>query len=681
MPMMRRWLGPVAAGLLITAPRLAAAQQPASPATVSAAGMDVHGSAEVGYRFTDTSGSSQTFHQLFDLSEGTRLFGLELRGEARADHAPIADTFVFSASGLGGDPFPTLQFTARKARRYDLRVNWRRSRFFSAAPITPNSIDGLDTRAVTDRHQWSTSRRIADVALTVDASSRLHLQFGYARVSRSGSLDSTRSLDFVGSPSTWGAFARANPYPVVAPIDDSSNRVSGGLTYGGHDWTVHYQAGYQRLSERQVFAAAALPERSINLGDAVTANESLSGLSYDQDRRLSGPFSELSYVARLHPRIEWRGDYLYSRYRGPFGFNARYQGSARTTGTAVSPYDVTATASGETSAPNQMLGQGVAYALMDRWKVDLHYQYSRMSSDTSGELSSLLAIYPPAGAGSVPSSETDDLSWRQAVHALDLTTTWEPTAAWTIKPGVRVSRRDIEMRADGTVDPATSERIRTVFPELTVGYRPDPRFSARGSYTASYSDAAYTRLSPAQRTVGRVSIRLQPVEALTIDLSANRINADLFTAAFTSHTRLAAAQISYSLSDRLTVLGGLDYQTFLGLGSVSFLRGTLPIADDQMTDREIDRIWQGGATVKVSSRVGITASGNFQRTTGTDSIVGEPPLYGASTFPYVTASAYVDLPRAGRLTLDVQRTYLFQELLPLNDFRATLVTIRYSHGF
>jgi hypothetical protein len=114
---------------------------------------------------------------------------------------------------------------------------------------------------------------------------------------------------------------------------------------------------------------------------------------------------------------------------------------------------------------------------------------------------------------------------------------------------------------------------------------------------------------------------------------------------------------------------------------VSFVRGVSPIGDDAMRDREVDTIWQAGAVVKATSRLGIVATANFMRTTGEDAIAGEPPLYGPVTFPYMTGSISYDVPRAGRITLDVQRTYLFQELLPLNDFRATLVTIRYSRGF
>ena len=100
-----------------------------------------------------------------------------------------------------------------------------------------------------------------------------------------------------------------------------------------------------------------------------------------------------------------------------------------------------------------------------------------------------------------------------------------------------------------------------------------------------------------------------------------------------------------------------------------------------MRDREIDRVWQAGATIKATTALGITATANFLKTAGTDAIAGEPPLYGPTTFPYMTGTIYYDIPRAGRVSVDLQRTYMFQEVLPLNDFRATLVTIRYSRGF
>src|SRR5262245_12361504 len=51
---------------------------PTAPSPEENAGARVHGSADVGYRFTDIDGSEATYRQLFNLFDGPRLFGLEL---------------------------------------------------------------------------------------------------------------------------------------------------------------------------------------------------------------------------------------------------------------------------------------------------------------------------------------------------------------------------------------------------------------------------------------------------------------------------------------------------------------------------------------------------------------------------------------------------------------------------
>ena len=46
---------------------------------------------------------------------------------------PFADTYSLSASGLGGDSFPTAQLTVSKNKLYDFRVNWRQSSILRVA--------------------------------------------------------------------------------------------------------------------------------------------------------------------------------------------------------------------------------------------------------------------------------------------------------------------------------------------------------------------------------------------------------------------------------------------------------------------------------------------------------------------------------------------------------------------
>ena len=228
---------------------------------------DVHGTVEAGYRFTDVTGSSDTYRQLIDLSDGLRLTGFDLDGRSKETGRGFADVFSVSVSGVGGDPFPAVQVVARKSGLYDLRINWRKSRFFDVSPVTPASIAGLDTRAVTDHHGWNTSRQIGNASWTLHATNHLHLLFDYDRMGREGALDSTRSLDFLNSPSTWGAFARANPYPVVVPVSDTANRVTAGVSYSRGPWRVNYKAGYQTYDENETINAAAPSEPSINVAD------------------------------------------------------------------------------------------------------------------------------------------------------------------------------------------------------------------------------------------------------------------------------------------------------------------------------------------------------------------------------------------------------------------------------
>jgi hypothetical protein len=662
------------------------AQESAAPAegtaVAPAAGFDMHGSVDAGYRFTSVKGYTSGFQQLFDLPQGPRLFGVDLSGQSRADRDAFADTFTLSASGLGGDPFPTVQLAVRKVNLYDLRVDWRQSRFFDQAPLTPISIGSVNTQAVTDAHASATVRQIGTMAFTLQATNHLHFLFNYDRAANTGTLQSTRSLDFLGSPSAWGSFARADPYLVTGPVNDNASRVTGGLSYAHANWSVHYKAGYQVYDETQTLNPVVSPELSINVADPSTVAEPLAMLGWSAARHLTTPASEFSYVGQPSASLELRGEYQYYRYQGPFSLDASFQGIARTNaaGTAVSPYDVSATARGHVSEPNQIIGQGLMYRPLNWWTLDLNYRYTRFSTDTTGNLGSLLGLYPALSPGPVATTEQDSVVWRDTLHTLEVTSAFTPFPALTIKPGVRVAKRDVSQLEDGIVDPALTDHETSVWPELSVGYQPSARFTARGSYKASYGDASYTRLSPQQQTIGHAMVRIEPVTNLSFEADVNRTNAELLTSGFVSQAHGASVRASYAMGERWSGFAGLSYQSFLGDGNATFLRGPTPLSV-AMHDQEIDRAWQAGVTLKASARLGLSLTGNFDRTTGHDTITGEPPLYGPVTFPYATGSLYYEVPRVGRLSVDLQRTYLLQELLPLNNFSANLLTIHYIRTF
>lgn len=675
--MLRRLIAACAVAL-VTASPLRAQDRPAG---TDATPMTAHGTVDVGYRTQDLSGNADTFRQLFDLTDGPRLFGAEFRATGGSASGRPFDSLTFNTNGIGGDPFPSVQLRARRSRVYDVRLSWRRLRLFNVAPQTPDMIDGFDTRAVTDRHSWSTSRQLGNVSAAITATPQLQILLGYDRVSRNGAIGSTRSVDFIGSSTAWGGFARANPYPVSGPVNDVSNRVTGGLSYSWKRATIHYRVGYQTSDQTLSLDPLAAPERSINVGDAATANELLSSVGWAQHQRLTIPSSELSFVAQPAAAIEWRGEYLYFRARGPFSLDAAFSGSARTAAAAVtSPYQVRITAEGEGQTPNHIIGQGFTYRPSEHWGVNVDYRRSHLESESTGNLTSVLADYDGA-VTPITTRESDVLAWADDQHIVRAAAFLQPVAGLTVRPGLRFSRREIIMTDDGIVDPATTRTFNTVTPELSIGYHPRSWVDVHGVIRYASNDAAYTRMTPSDRHITRVVVTLQPTDALTVTAAADQNIARLATANFESRIRGASAHASYSLSDRVSAFGSFDYRRLLAIGDTTFLRGTAPIANLVMQDNETDYIWQGGATVRLAAGLDVTATGIYDRTTGTDEITGEPPLYGPVSLPFGTMSVSYAFPRLGKMSIDFQRAHMSQELLPLNDFQATIVTIRLTRSF
>ncbi len=93
-----------------------------------------------------------------------------------------------------------------------------------------------------------------------------------------------------------------------------------------------------------------------------------------------------------------------------------------------------------------------------------------------------------------------------------------------------------------------------------------------------------------------------------------------------------------------------------------YARGTAPL-NDFLRDQEIDRVIQAGVDAKPSKYFGLQLTGNFDRSTGLGQISGEPPAYGPLTWPLVTGTVYVNFPKAGRLSVDLQRTYYIEQII------------------
>jgi hypothetical protein len=674
------------AGLLLTCGVTVAQDKAESSLTIG--GFNTQGSVTVGYRFDDVKGFVPMYRELSGLEKGFRLMDFNIFGEATPGANPFADSYSLSVSGLGGEPFEMGQLTVRKNRLYDFRANWRQSYFYSnqndnvVLPIAAVGA-GLST-GLTDNHNWDTVRKFGSADLTVHATNNLRFNFDYYHTSDSGPAFTTESLDFFDSPSYWGSFARASPYYLYAPIDDDTNRFSGGIDYTYGAWTFHYNVGYQMFTENVSLNNINSPELSIN-PVASSTREPLTELSQSEYRRLNTPISEFSFTGRPLRKLEWRGGYIYYRYQGPATFDQSYSGLAPNSSGAIAPYTVSQTARGMVSEPDNILYQTLTYKVKDWWEVLVDYRYSRFSTNTVGNFSSVLGIVTnPAGStpitSTTPSSGPDSFVWRDGLNDLDFSMLFTPTSSLTIRPGVRLLKADVETAEEGEVDPTLSLRTKTVWPELSVGYQPSKIFSVRGNIHTFDNGSSYTAITPHTEVAGHVITRFQPFNKVTLQDDLNITNDKLIDSSFQDKVRSNTVTLSYALNDQFSVFGGYTYDSIFAEGNIVYARGTAPL-NDFLRDQEVDRVLQAGVEAKPSRYFGFRFTGNFDRSTGLGQISGEPPAYGPLTWPLATGTVYVNFPRAGRLSVDLQRTYYIEQIITANNFQANLLTIRWTRDF
>ena len=657
-------------------------------APLNLGGFNTQGSVTVGYRFDDVKGYRPMFQELSGLEKGFRLMDFNVFGEAAKGANPFADSYSLSLSGLGGEPFEMGQISVRKNHLYDFRANWRQSYFYSnqndnvVLPIAAVG-SGL-SKGLTDNHDWGTVRKFGSADLTLHATNNLRFNFDYYRTSDSGPAFTTESLDFFDSPSYWGTFARANPYYLFAPINDDTNRFTGGIDYTFHAWTFHYNLGYQTFTENVALNNVNSPELSINPVTSSTL-EPLTNLSQSDYRRLSTPMSEFSFTGKPFRKFEWRGGYIYYRYQGPATFDQSYSGIAPNSSGALAPYTVSQTARDTVSEPDNILYQTFTFKPKDWWEIIVDYRYSRFSTNSVGNFSSVLGIVtnptaPTPVTSTTPSSGADSFVWCDGLSDLDFSMLFTPTSSLTLRPGVRLLKADIESLEDGVVDPTVTLRTKTAWPELSVGYQPSKIFSIRGDVHAFDSGSSFTAITPHTEVAGHVITRFQPFKKVTLEDDLNITNDKLIDSSFQDKVRSNTVTLSYALNDRFSVFGGYTYDSIFAAGNIVYARGTAPL-NDFLRDQEVDRVIQAGVDAKPSKYFGLQLTGNFDRSTGLGQISGEPPAYGPLTWPLVTGTVYVNFPKAGRLSVDLQRTYYIEQIVTANNFQANLLTIRWTRDF
>jgi len=650
-------------------------------------GFGVQGSASVGYRFTDVKGYEPMFEELYDLKKGPRLMDFNMFGHNDGTN-PFADNFSLTMSGMGGDPYPSAQFNISKSKLYDLRVNWRQSYFY----WNQNDNVLLPTRpgnaGLTDNHNWANVRKIGSIDFTLHATNNLRFNFQYYRTTFSGATFTTFSPDFLDSPAYFGTYARANAYYLYAPVFDNTNRIVGGIDYTWRNWNFHYNVGYQTFTDNMSFNNVTSPQVAIDPFTPGNSLQPLASASWTDFRELKTPVSEFSYSGKPYKWVEARGSYLFYRYRGPANMDQSYSGIVQTTTNPAvySPYSVSQTGRVEVTEPNHIAEQGFTFFVKPWWDIDIDYRYTRFTTNTEGILTSLLAtMNPSTGVATVASNSENPLNqWKDGMHQLEFSMTFTPTSNLVIRPGVQLLKSDIEALEDGEADPARTLRIKTVSPMLSAFYRPSKYFDVRGEIHTYNYGSSYTALDPHTNTTGRVVGNLHLSGKFTLSDEVYIVDQKLLATQFHGKVQSNSTMLTYTINPKYSLFAGFTYDNELATGIIAYQRGvpaSLVGFQYPLRDQALNRVWQAGFAAEPVKYFGIRFTGNFDRTTGLGQEGGINPVYGPMTWPLGTGTVYFNIPKAGTLSVDLQRTYYIQQLFTANNFSANLLAIRWTRDF
>jgi hypothetical protein len=171
------------------------------------------------------------------------------------------------------------------------------------------------------------------------------------------------------------------------------------------------------------------------------------------------------------------------------------------------------------------------------------------------------------------------------------------------------------------------------------------------------------------------------VEKFWIENNTAARNRKLLTADYVNHTRANSTTATYEFNERLSGFISFAYDSFYARSFVNFLRGVAPFTNLTLTDQNVERAWQAGFNVVPARRLTIRFAGNYIRVNGQGIVMGELPLYGPMTFPYASGSISYDAPRSGKFSLQLQRTYYTEQIVPGNNFGANILLIAFTRSF
>jgi hypothetical protein len=184
-------------GLLVSSPQSLPAQsstgsqnQPAQQEGVTAGDYVIHTSAEIGYRYTNVTGSDNMYDTLVNLQTGPRFLDETFSMQSQDHQGLLFDNLSVNSFGWGGDPNNVLRARVEKNKWYNFLASFRRDQNFFDYDLLVNPLNPPTSSpsipVLNSAHAFDTTRRMTDIDLTLLPQSVVSFRFGYSHNNMTG---------------------------------------------------------------------------------------------------------------------------------------------------------------------------------------------------------------------------------------------------------------------------------------------------------------------------------------------------------------------------------------------------------------------------------------------------------------------------------------------------------------
>lgn len=163
---------------------------PSTPTGFDSGNYHFQGSVNLGWRYSNITGSQANYDTFVNLQQGPRLLDFSLNAHSLNQKGGLFDTMELSGFGFGGDPVDVVRLNMTKNKWYDFSGTYRRYKYYwnynlLANPLNPS--DSVPAVPITSAiHLMDLSHRITTLQLKLLPQSPVHFRLGYTHSGEAG---------------------------------------------------------------------------------------------------------------------------------------------------------------------------------------------------------------------------------------------------------------------------------------------------------------------------------------------------------------------------------------------------------------------------------------------------------------------------------------------------------------